>query len=120
MQNTLCLIPSLICSITQNTFRHVYPLHVCVTFQYGFVCNNCFYLQADTTDTEYREVDGGTQQEFMDFLEGPEDRQRAHSIASVITSTMEGIYYTLWYDYISLGIEKINSSKDIFCLLIRT
>lgn len=113
--------PHLVCSITQNTFLPVYPLHVCVTFQYGFVCKNCFYLQADTTDTEYREVDGATQQEFMDFLEGPEDRQRAHSIASAITSTMEGIYYTLWYDYISLGIEKINSTSRYFiCLLIRT
>ncbi|KAG8000693.1 Sodium channel protein type 2 subunit alpha [Nibea albiflora] len=39
--------------------------------------------QADTTDS------GGTHQEFMDYLEGPEARQRAHSIASVITSTME-------------------------------
>ncbi|XP_038576385.1 sodium channel, voltage-gated, type I-like, alpha [Micropterus salmoides] len=43
----------------------------------------------DTTDTEYRQAGGGTQQESMDFLEGPEARQRAHSIASVITSTME-------------------------------
>ncbi|XP_027146613.1 sodium channel, voltage-gated, type I-like, alpha [Larimichthys crocea] len=39
--------------------------------------------KADTTDS------GGTHQEFMDYLEGPEARQRAHSIASVITSTME-------------------------------
>ena len=46
-------------------------------------------LQADTTDTEYKEADGGPQ-EFMDLLEGPEVRQRAQSIASVITSTMEG------------------------------
>lgn len=30
----------------------------------------------------------------MDFLEGPEARQRAQSIASVITSTMEGGYCT--------------------------
>ncbi|KAM9343613.1 LOW QUALITY PROTEIN: sodium channel, voltage-gated, type I-like, alpha [Pholidichthys leucotaenia] len=44
---------------------------------------------ADTTDTEYRPASGGTNQECMDFLEGPEVRQRALSIASVITSTME-------------------------------
>ncbi|XP_061579555.1 sodium channel, voltage-gated, type I-like, alpha [Cololabis saira] len=40
---------------------------------------------ADTADIEYRQ-DGG---EFMDFLEEPQVRQRAQSIASVITSTME-------------------------------
>ncbi|XP_029315241.1 sodium channel, voltage-gated, type I-like, alpha [Cottoperca gobio] len=44
---------------------------------------------ADTTDTEYRQAVGGTNQEFMDYLEGPEARQRALSTASVITSTME-------------------------------
>ncbi|KAM6955511.1 sodium channel, voltage-gated, type I-like, alpha [Lycodopsis pacificus] len=44
---------------------------------------------ADTTDTEYKQASGETHQEFMDFLEGPEARQRVHSIASVITSTME-------------------------------
>ncbi|XP_069558597.1 sodium channel, voltage-gated, type I-like, alpha [Brachyistius frenatus] len=44
---------------------------------------------ADTTDTEHRQAGGGTNQEFMDFLEGPEARQRALSVASVITSTME-------------------------------
>uniref|UniRef100_A0A8C3B1A0 Sodium channel protein n=1 Tax=Cyclopterus lumpus TaxID=8103 RepID=A0A8C3B1A0_CYCLU len=46
-------------------------------------------VTADTTDTEYRQASGGTHQEFMDHLEGPEARQRAHSTASVITSTME-------------------------------
>ncbi|TNN84568.1 Sodium channel protein type 3 subunit alpha [Liparis tanakae] len=45
--------------------------------------------QADSTDTEYRQASGGTHQEFMDLLDGPEARQRALSIASVITSTME-------------------------------
>lgn len=59
-----------------------------------YMSNNCFFLQADTTDTEYRQGDGRTRQEFMDFLEGPEARQRALSIASVITSTMEGGYCT--------------------------
>lgn len=49
-----------------------------------------FPLQADTTDTEYKQADGGTHQEVMDLLECPEVRQRAQSIASVITSTMEG------------------------------
>ncbi|XP_072253198.1 sodium channel, voltage-gated, type I-like, alpha [Leuresthes tenuis] len=44
---------------------------------------------ADSTDTEYRQASGVPSGEFMDFLDGPEFRQRAHSIASVITSTME-------------------------------
>uniref|UniRef100_A0A8C9ZDK0 Sodium channel protein n=1 Tax=Sander lucioperca TaxID=283035 RepID=A0A8C9ZDK0_SANLU len=48
---------------------------------------------------------GGTHQEFMDYLEGPEARQRAHSIASVITSTMEELEESrqkcppFWYDF---------------------
>uniref|UniRef100_A0A8C9ZDG0 Sodium channel protein n=1 Tax=Sander lucioperca TaxID=283035 RepID=A0A8C9ZDG0_SANLU len=47
----------------------------------------------------------GTHQEFMDYLEGPEARQRAHSIASVITSTMEELEESrqkcppFWYDF---------------------
>ncbi|XP_058478816.1 sodium channel, voltage-gated, type I-like, alpha isoform X2 [Solea solea] len=45
--------------------------------------------QADTTDAEYRQASGGANQEYMDFLDGPEARQRALSTASVITSTME-------------------------------
>ncbi|XP_054471255.1 sodium channel, voltage-gated, type I-like, alpha isoform X1 [Anoplopoma fimbria] len=61
--------------------------------------------KADTTDTEYRQASGGTHQEFMNFLEGPEARQRAHSIASVITSTMEELEESrqkcppCWYDF---------------------
>ncbi|KAI3356207.1 hypothetical protein L3Q82_017458, partial [Scortum barcoo] len=60
---------------------------------------------ADTTDTEYKQGGGGTHQEFMDLLEGPEARQRAHSIASVITSTMEELEEsrqkcpTCWYNF---------------------
>ncbi|XP_008299373.1 sodium channel protein type 2 subunit alpha-like [Stegastes partitus] len=60
---------------------------------------------ADTTDTEYRPATGGTYQEFLDPFEGPEARQRAHSIASVITSTMEELEESrqkcppCWYDF---------------------
>ncbi|XP_071394230.1 sodium channel, voltage-gated, type I-like, alpha [Centroberyx affinis] len=43
----------------------------------------------DTTETEYRQAGCGSHQESMDFLEGPEARQRAFSVASVITNTME-------------------------------
>ncbi|CAG5865560.1 unnamed protein product [Menidia menidia] len=42
----------------------------------------------DTTDMEFRQSTGGPGGEFMDFLDSPEFRQRAQSIASVIT-TME-------------------------------
>ncbi|XP_055360961.1 sodium channel, voltage-gated, type I-like, alpha [Betta splendens] len=60
---------------------------------------------ADTTDTEYKQGDGGAQQELMDFLDAPEARQRTHSIASVITSTMEELEEArqkcppCWYDF---------------------
>uniref|UniRef100_A0A3Q3G5W6 Sodium channel protein n=1 Tax=Kryptolebias marmoratus TaxID=37003 RepID=A0A3Q3G5W6_KRYMA len=46
-------------------------------------------VKADTTDTEYRRSSEGNYGEFLDLLEGPEFRQRAQSIASVITSTIE-------------------------------
>ncbi|XP_062420993.1 sodium channel, voltage-gated, type I-like, alpha [Pungitius pungitius] len=60
--------------------------------------------KADTTDTEYRPASGGTQPECMDFLEGPEARQRAHSTASVMT-TVEELEESrqkcppCWYDF---------------------
>ncbi|KAM3607372.1 uncharacterized protein V6R79_006523 [Siganus canaliculatus] len=54
---------------------------------YDMKCSSAH--QGDTTDTEYRQAGGGTHHEFMDLLEGPEARQRAQSIASVITSTVE-------------------------------
>ncbi|KAM4608382.1 LOW QUALITY PROTEIN: sodium channel, voltage-gated, type I-like, alpha [Polymixia lowei] len=41
------------------------------------------------TEAEYRQGGCGSCQESMDFLEGPEARQRALSVASVITNTME-------------------------------
>uniref|UniRef100_A0A8C5I7L5 Sodium channel protein n=1 Tax=Gouania willdenowi TaxID=441366 RepID=A0A8C5I7L5_GOUWI len=41
---------------------------------------------ADTTDTEYKQATG---QEFMDFHDASEHRERTYSAASVITSTME-------------------------------
>ncbi|XP_040912356.1 sodium channel, voltage-gated, type I-like, alpha isoform X2 [Toxotes jaculatrix] len=60
---------------------------------------------ADTTDTEYKQDGGETNQECMDFLDGPEARQRAFSVASVITSTMEELEesrqkcHPCWYNF---------------------
>ncbi|XP_049904818.1 sodium channel, voltage-gated, type I-like, alpha isoform X1 [Epinephelus moara] len=71
-----------------------------VTVDMAFTGDN-----ADTTGTEYRQTGGGTEQEFMDFLEGPDARQRIHSIASVITSTMEELEESrqkcppYWYNF---------------------
>ncbi|XP_028249067.1 sodium channel, voltage-gated, type I-like, alpha [Parambassis ranga] len=70
---------------------------------YDMKCSSAH--QADTTDTEYKQASGGTHQEYMDFLDGPEARQRAHSIASVITSTMEELEESrqkcppCWYNF---------------------
>ncbi|XP_034550388.1 sodium channel, voltage-gated, type I-like, alpha [Notolabrus celidotus] len=56
--------------------------------------------QADTTDTGEE-----TNAECMDFLEGPETRQRTYSVASVITSTMEELEESrqkcppCWYNF---------------------
>ncbi|KAM6978427.1 LOW QUALITY PROTEIN: sodium channel, voltage-gated, type I-like, alpha [Tautogolabrus adspersus] len=55
---------------------------------------------ADTTDTG-----GATNPECMDFLDGPDARQRLHSITSVITSTMGELEESrqkcppCWYDF---------------------
>uniref|UniRef100_A0A3Q2V0E6 Sodium channel, voltage-gated, type I-like, alpha n=1 Tax=Haplochromis burtoni TaxID=8153 RepID=A0A3Q2V0E6_HAPBU len=54
--------------------------------------------KADTTDTEYRQSIGGINQGYMDYLQSPEARQRAHSIASVITTTMEGRCFSPWHE----------------------
>ncbi|XP_045066288.1 sodium channel protein type 2 subunit alpha isoform X2 [Coregonus clupeaformis] len=45
--------------------------------------------QENTTETEYRKARCGSYQASMDFLEDPVARQRAFSVASVITNTME-------------------------------
>lgn len=64
------------------------PVASCQQYSHGV-----FRLQADTTDTEYGQPSGvGTQQ---DFLDSPEARQRVLSIASAITSTVEGGYHNL-------------------------
>ncbi|KAK5861223.1 hypothetical protein PBY51_022637 [Eleginops maclovinus] len=71
-----------------------------VTVDMAFTGDN-----ADTTDTEYRQAGGGTDQECIDFLEGPEARQRALSTASVITSTVEELEESrqkcppCWYNF---------------------
>ncbi|XP_041700319.1 sodium channel protein type 2 subunit alpha [Coregonus clupeaformis] len=43
----------------------------------------------NTTETEYRKAQSGSYQASMDFLEDPGARQRAFSVASVLTNTME-------------------------------
>uniref|UniRef100_A0A8D3DUN3 Sodium channel protein n=1 Tax=Scophthalmus maximus TaxID=52904 RepID=A0A8D3DUN3_SCOMX len=61
--------------------------------------------KADTTDSGYRQASGGPNQECMYFLDGPEARQRAHSTASVITSTLEELEESrqkcpsCWYNF---------------------
>ncbi|XP_076731137.1 sodium channel protein type 2 subunit alpha isoform X1 [Maylandia zebra] len=71
--------------------------------KYDMKCSSAH--QADTTDTEYRQSIGGINQGYMDYLQSPEARQRAHSIASVITTTMEELEESrqkcppCWYDF---------------------
>ncbi|CAK6954122.1 sodium channel%2C voltage-gated, type I-like, alpha [Scomber scombrus] len=70
---------------------------------YDMKCSSAH--QADTTDIEYKQACGGTNQESMDFLEGPEARNRTYSVASVITSTMEELEESrqkcppCWYNF---------------------
>lgn len=49
---------------------------------------NCF--QGTTTDTELKKRRAGFHQPSMDYLDEPGARQRALSVASILTNTMEG------------------------------
>uniref|UniRef100_A0A674F6A8 Sodium channel protein n=1 Tax=Salmo trutta TaxID=8032 RepID=A0A674F6A8_SALTR len=51
--------------------------------------NESMYVQGNTTETEYRKAQCESYQASMNFLEDPGARQRAFSVASVITNTME-------------------------------
>ncbi|XP_039884123.1 sodium channel protein type 3 subunit alpha-like [Simochromis diagramma] len=68
-------------------------------------CRRSSTHQADTTDTDYRQSNGGISQEYMDFLKSREARQRAQSLTSVITDTIEELEEsrqkcpTWWYDF---------------------
>lgn len=50
-----------------------------------------FYLQGTTTETEMRKRRSSSFHVSMDFLEDPSQRQRAMSIASILTNTVEGL-----------------------------
>uniref|UniRef100_A0A8C7IM62 Sodium channel protein n=1 Tax=Oncorhynchus kisutch TaxID=8019 RepID=A0A8C7IM62_ONCKI len=54
---------------------------------YDMSCSTPY--QENSTETEYRKARYGSYQASMDFLEDPVARQRALSVASVITNTME-------------------------------
>nr|XP_046216757.1 sodium channel, voltage-gated, type I-like, alpha isoform X1 [Oncorhynchus gorbuscha] len=54
---------------------------------YDMSCSTPY--QENSTETEYRKARCGSYQASMDFLEDPVARQRALSVASVITNTME-------------------------------
>lgn len=47
-------------------------------------------FQGTTTDTELKKRRSGFHQPSMDYLEEPGGRQRAMSVASILTNTMEG------------------------------
>lgn len=59
------------------------PHSVCFFFLYVF-------LQGTTTDTELKKRRSGFHQPSMDYLNEPGGRQRAMSVASILTNTMEG------------------------------
>lgn len=48
------------------------------------------YFQGATTDTELKKRRSGFHQPSMDYLDEPGARQRAMSLASILTNTMEG------------------------------
>ncbi|CAI5656150.1 unnamed protein product [Oreochromis niloticus] len=68
-------------------------------------CRRSSTHQPETTDTDNRQSNGGISQEYMDFLKSREARQRAQSLTSVITDTIEELEEsrqkcpTWWYDF---------------------
>lgn len=52
-----------------------------------------FSVQGTTTETEMRKRISGSFHVSMDYLEDPALRERAMSIASILTNTVEGVYY---------------------------
>lgn len=53
--------------------------------------SSVFHLQGNTTETEIRKRRLSSYQISMEMLEESAARQRAMSIASILTNTMEGI-----------------------------
>lgn len=58
----------------------------------GWFNSSVFHLQGTTTETEIRKRRLSSYQISMEMLEDSAARQRAMSIASILTNTMEGIY----------------------------
>lgn len=57
--------------------------------------SSVFHLQGTTTETEIRKRRLSSYQISMEMLEDSAARQRAMSIASILTNTMEGIWCIL-------------------------
>lgn len=60
-------------------------IHISLSAKYY---SNIF--QGTTTDTELKKRRSGFHQQSMDYLDEPGGRQRAMSVASILTNTMEG------------------------------
>ncbi|XP_067115667.1 sodium channel, voltage-gated, type I-like, alpha [Osmerus mordax] len=71
-------------SIKRNRFRFSVDANL---LSYDMRCSTT--QQGATSDTEYMRDEGGAYQAPMDFLGDPVARQRALSVASIITNTME-------------------------------
>lgn len=56
----------------------------------SWICFDVFFSQGTTTDTDLKKRRPGFHQPSMDYLDEPGARQRAMSVASILTNTMEG------------------------------
>lgn len=61
-----------------------------------------FSPQGTTTDTELKKRRSGFHQPSMDYLEEPGGRQRAMSVASILTNTMEGKCHVIYFSHLVL------------------
>lgn len=70
---------------------NIYTIHIVNWLQKGWFNSSGFHLQGTTTETEIRKRRLSSYQISMEMLEDSAARQRAMSIASILTNTMEGI-----------------------------
>jgi hypothetical protein len=78
-------------------------IYSCVVNGEGWFEPSVFGLQGTTTETEVRKRRLSSYQISMEMLEDSSGRQRAMSIASILTNTMEGKMQTVRF-YIELAV----------------
>lgn len=81
------------CSILYTSLLNIAHESVYFFIFYAHV----FFLQGTTTDTELKKRRSGFRKPSMDYLDETVARQRAMSVASILTNTMEGQDHAIYF-----------------------